>query len=258
MNSAAILPATLRFFHTGDLGDIIASLPCVRHLNGGEFIIGDVPMRRGLGRRETMKGARYEAIKPLLEAQPYIHRVTWEEFPKIVTHDFSTMRLSPRFAAQTLAQWQASYLKLQGVDYSPWLTVEPNPVAAGRVIVARSPRYHEKGFPWMDILDRIGGRALFVGLPSEHKAFEEEMGCMVEKAPTETLLDVARLIAGADLTIVNQTSTFWIAAALGAPLVQETFRGVTDSVVQRDNARYPMNPFDYVRILASLEGVAAA
>lgn len=68
------------FYHTGDMGDIIASLPTVEKLGGGIFVIGprrsDAP---GGLTREDMKGERFQAIKFLLESQPYIHRVEWTD-----------------------------------------------------------------------------------------------------------------------------------------------------------------------------------
>lgn len=249
----AVPPAVLNFFHTGDLGDIIASLPIVRAIGAGNFIIGDVPMRHGLGRRQSMKGERYEYIERLIGLQPYIHSVQWQEIPTLVSHDFSTFRTTRNFHGRTIAEWQASYLHVSDVDYSPWLRCTPAKYSSGRVICARSPRYHEDEFPWRGIMDRVGERALFVGLPDEHKAFEDYTGRTVEHARTEDMLGVAQLIAGADLTVVNQTSTFWVAVGLGVPLIQETCRRVVDSVVLRENARYPMNTFDYQQILKSLD-----
>jgi hypothetical protein len=250
-------PAVLRFFHTGDLGDIIASLPIVRDLGGGIFTIGDIHMQRGLGRRETMEGARYEAIKPLLEAQPYIREVKWEKSPSIVSHDFSTFRCIRNCHGSTIADWQARHLHIPKVDYTPWLTVSPSLASKGRVIVARSSRYHEDEFPWPDILKFFGDRALFVGLDFEHAAFEDEFKVKVEHAQTANLLEVAQAIAGAAMTVVNQTSTFWIACGLGVPIIQETCHRVVDSVVRRPNALYPQNAFDYAEMMRDFASTVA-
>jgi hypothetical protein len=57
------------FFHTGDLGDIIAALPAIRALGGGYLILGN---RHGRGGRELMSPERFAVIEPLLSAQPYI------------------------------------------------------------------------------------------------------------------------------------------------------------------------------------------
>lgn len=250
-------PKTNHFFHTGDLGDIVASLPIIRQLGGGNFAIGDIPMQTGHGRRQSMKGERYEAIKPLLEAQPYIHRVTWEEQPRLITHDLSRFRYSPHFHGSTITEWMARYLKVSPPDMSPWLTVEPNRASLGRVVFARSQRYHAPGFPWMAIADHLGDRAIFVGLPIEHEEFEREIGDKVEYAPTASLLEAAQLIASADMVVVNQTSIFWIALGLGVAIIQENFPSIPNSIVRRDNCRYPMNGFDYAELIKSIKAIPA-
>ena len=253
MSADPILPPNPRFFHTGDLGDIIACLPIVRKLGGGEFVIGDVPMRLGHGRRQSMAGERFDSIKKLLEVQPYIRNVVWEERCKLHHYDFSTFRTMRNFHGSTICDWQARYLRVKDVDMSPWLAVDPCPESKGRVVVARSSRYHEDEFPWRSIIQSIGNRSLFVGLPEEHQAFQEYVGATIERRETPSLLDVARTIKGADLTIVNQTSTFWVAAGLGAPLIQEVCRRAVDSIVPRPNARYPMSAFDYNEVAESFK-----
>lgn len=57
-------------------GDIIAALPTIRQLGGGELIITDTNHPHTV--RQSMKGDRYESLAPLLAAQPYISAVRFE------------------------------------------------------------------------------------------------------------------------------------------------------------------------------------
>lgn len=219
--------------HAADLGDIIAAMPILRALGGGRLIIGPIvnaPMRG----RETLKGARFDALRPLLEAQPYVESVGWQDEPHGFTHDLRDFRHGERFG-ESLLEWQARFLGVRVSD-APWLTANPSPVAKGRAVIARSGRYHNPAFPWAEVM-REHPNALFVGTPQEHAQFSRDFGS-VEYLPTPDLMTLAQVIAGADLFVGNQSCPFWIAAGLGAPLIQEMWMNSPNSVVPRKNARY--------------------
>lgn len=222
------------FASTGDLGDIVASLPTVRALGGGHYAIG---YRPGPGHgRESMEGKRFEAIRPLLEEQPYIRGVKWigQNFTNI-THDLSTWRRI-WVKDESLLHAQARYLGVKASE-DPWLTATPNEKYRGVTVIARSARYHERSFPWPQMLAE-NPDAIFVGLPSEHAVFQHRYG-MIEYVPTADLLELAEIMAAAKRVISNQTAAFWIAIGLGLPeVIQETWSGSRDSIIQRPNARY--------------------
>lgn len=222
------------FFHTGDLGDIIASLPIVRAMGGGEYLIG----YRDRGCRESLKGARFEAIKPLLEAQPYIERAAWVDTPPLGAVDFSTFRHDHK-QGENLIAWQARHV---GANYSdaPWLIAPKSPRTTGRTIFARSLRYHSPTFPWDKALNRFPN-PLFVGLPDEYIHFQTKWGRPIENVVAINLLELAQMIAGAEMFVGNQSCPFWIAAGLGVPLIQESWAHDPNSVVERPNARYALN-----------------
>lgn len=225
--------ATIRYLHHGDLGDIVAALPSIRGIGKGNLILSDC----GTGRRESLKGERFNLIRPLLEVQPYISGVKWEDHPQDITHDFTDFRALPHQKGETLAHWQA---RLVGATISldPWLTVS-EPERHGKIVIARSGRYHNRDFPWHQIIRKIGPeRCLFVGLKSEHETFRRQFRMAPEYRQTRDLLELARVIAGAECFVGNQSCPFWIAAGLGVPLIQETWPQRPDSVVPRGNALY--------------------
>jgi len=226
-----------RFFgHGGDIGDCIAALPSIRAMGGGHIRIGSRPD----GSRETMKGKRYEALRPLLAAQPYVASVAWTDDWSEITHDFSTFRGSGLRQGESLAHWQARHI---GTDIStePWLSVRPSKVAYGRTVIARSPRYHNTARCWQKVVSRFKD-ALFVGLPEEHKALQGFTGSKIDYAPTNDLLEMAQIIAGASLFIGNQSSPWWIACGLGVPTIQESWPYGLNSMIDRPNCRYWINP----------------
>lgn len=223
--------------HAGDLGDCIASLATIRAMGS----CGDIAIfERPGSHRESMRGARYEALKPLLEAQPYIGSVEWSNEPVATPYDFSTFR-HDFVAGENLAEWQARHVGVT-ITMDPWLVARRSEKGIGRTIVARSMRYQNRDFPWRRLVAEHRNKILFVGLPEEHKAFQVSNGAIVEYCSTGNLLELAEIINGADLFIGNQSCPFWIAAGLGVPLIQEVYPLAQNSIVKRRNARYFNRP----------------
>jgi hypothetical protein len=226
----------IRLQHQGDLGDVIASLPILRALGGGDIVISESKFKdRGRSPRETMRGARYEAIRPLLLAQPYVTGVEWQDEPQGITHDLSHFRQLPFKKGENLATWQARYVGVE-IDLDPWLTV-PDFVQHDKTVIARSLRYHNFFFPWPELIVK-NAPVVFVGLPTEHVALQKETHWNFPHQPTANLLELAMVIRGAKLFIGNQSAPYWIAAGLGMPLIQESFEFDPNSIVQRPNCVY--------------------
>jgi len=226
----------LTFAHDGDLGDVVASLPSIRALGGGRLVITlRDPSRPGGPTRESMQGARFNAIKPLLEAQPYITSVEWMDSFDKPTHDFRTFRNDP-ILGESLAHWQARHLGVE-ISTEPWLTVPVSDRAKGRPVIARSLRYHSRWRMWNTIL-KAHPDALFVGLREEYLHLSSTTQVKFEHAPTADLLELASIIAGCKLFIGNQSCPWWIAFALGVPTIQEVFPHSPNSRIERAGARY--------------------
>lgn len=218
--------------HSADFGDIIAALPVLRALGGAHLVIGPPLPNQG---RETLKGARFECIAPLLEAQPYVRSVRWMDEPNGFSHDLREFRSNAQYE-ESLLDWQARHL---GVTAStdPWIRCMRSPISIGRTVVARSMRYRNPGFPWHAVMQKHRN-CIFVGTPEEHKSFTREISSAVEYVPTENLLQLAEVIAGSHLFVGNQSCPFWIAAGLGVNLIQESWPKDPNSQVRRPNARY--------------------
>lgn len=224
----------MRFLHSGCIGDTIAALPSIRQLGGGHLVMSQ------LGNKRILRGERYEFVRPLLEAQPYIKSVSWEEEPQDIDYDFTNFRTLYK-GDVSLAETQARYMGIEPLDESPWLSIDPDPRASGRIIVARSPRYQNYEFPWRQIAKRQMARLLFIGFADERTSLEARMGGRLDFVECKDALEMARLIAGSILFIGNQSSPYWIAAGLGKKLIQETYLPNPDSRIERPNAIYWQN-----------------
>ena len=234
----------ITFGHTGDLGDIIASLPSVRAHGNANYVIG----WKADGQRESMRGERFDTIKPLLQIQPYIQSVEWLEHFDIGVTDFTKFRTKYQPSKSLLVQ-QAEAVGLEKVDDSPWLTI-PQVVVHNRPIIARTNRYRNSMFPWRKLLDKFKN-GLFIGNKIEHFDFENQYG-KIEKANTPTLLDMACLIQSSPILICNQSCPFWIGAGLGVPIIQETYHPDMNSIVPRRNILYTRNAAEINKLLDTL------
>lgn len=223
------------FKHVGDIGDIIAAMPVMRHFGGGDIVICDPSVGQA---RESLKGARFTALKPLLCSQPYIRNVDWDDDPQCeATHDFSNFRHN-HIRCESLTHWQSRHMGLgHSVSLEPWISVTPSDEMSGKTLIACSPRYRDAGFNWRNMIR--SAECIFVGLEWDYLKFTKDFA--IENLPfraTGDFLELARLIAGSKLFIGNQSAPCWVAMAMGHPLIQQVWTYDPNSMIRRPNARF--------------------
>jgi len=220
-----------RFLHSGHIGDILAFLPSMKSLGGGELIItdhcGNVHLK--------MSGFKYDSLELLLASQKYVAKVWFSNDHGGVTHDLRGFRR--HWGKGDLIHMQALELGVTP-SYEKWLDAKPAKETKGRVVCCRSPRYRNYNFPWRKILKRLGDRAVFIGTDEEHEDMERHTSCKIERYQVKNCLDIAEAISGSDLFIGNQSSPYWIAAGLNHPCLQETSPITPDSMIHYDGAVY--------------------
>lgn len=186
------------FSHSGDIGDILYSLPTIRAAGGGTLYLFDAPGRTSHGM--TLEKAM--TIKPLLLLQHYIVDVIFSHDPR--DSDLNGFR-DHWCSSRTLADM---HLATHGFDWrsriQQWLHVDA-PRSVAPVIIHRSARYHNEGFPWKRIIERYQGGIVMVGTSTEHETFCKEFG-PVPYYYTSDFLELARVIAGSKLFIGNQSA----------------------------------------------------
>lgn len=234
------------FSHSGDIGDLLAALPVIRQLGGGEMVLFPAPYT---GWRMTRE--RVADLRPLLELQPYIKGVRWAPKPKGKNLDEWRRRYDPyKNLTDMLAQ-------LFGQPHpereQPWLKTDV-PKRIARVLFGRSRRYRNPHVDWHQIYEEYAGQAVFVGTPDEHRDFQQEFG-PISYHYSPTYLDLARVVAGADLVVVNQTSIRWLAEGFKVPVLVEVEPKINNTHWQRAGAFYLYGPSD-IPALADLENIA--
>lgn len=212
-----------RFLHSGGAGDIIYSLPFVRHVGGGDFFVKPW--------NEHNKACDvYSAVRNLLNRQPYVGIVTrsdpgrkfFDHDPAVpVDMDLDRFRkfVSMKGEPLPLGYFKA-FEQAPPADWKkPWLEVDRRlPCHERFAIVSRTARYQHPELNWAPIVDRAierYGRVFFVGLGTEYGRFVAETKREIPWLHTEDLLDAAAYIAAADAVYCNQGPILTIAQALG-------------------------------------------
>ena len=234
------MPYTYR--HSGCLGDVIYSLPVIQRLGAGELqlIEGGVPAAIQKYNNGPVPAAyegklslqEIDMLTPLLEAQSYITRVSLtsdNEPPPDVDLDRFRGTVGQSFTGNFLA----TYFQTFGIPYTdadiiaPWLTV-PSTTRVAKFVISRTMRYRSSKTStiptWINLLrdNNIVDDCVFIGLPNEHKDFEETFNVKIPLYTCRDFLDMAQVIAGCDQFLGNQTFAYGIAQGLGKSTILET------------------------------------
>lgn len=212
--------------HGGDYGDLIYHIPVIKQLNGGNVVLCASEKTR-----ELMTADRACDIVSLLnhcgidsgwsEQHPQ-HGLLFDEFRDSLRDD------------ENLTDAAARHFSIQIDSSEPWIHVIPNRLA--KFVIARSERYHADAFPWGDIVKKTQHAAVFVGTDGEHEKFQSEFGSVV-RCECRDLLEVAKVIAGCNLFIGNQSCPRAIAEGLKVPVIVEEGKPPNTRFV-RDDAWY--------------------
>ena len=231
------------FKHSGDLGDIIFSLPAIRALGGGILYLdpeggkSDPYIRKSILKGQTRLNLEaINSLRPLLIKQPYIEDVrVWQGEP--VEHNLDQHREVP---GKNLCDVHLKLFNLPTEQCgTAWLTnIEPEVDPAHPIVLARSLRYVSNYDFWLGALPQIHQQSVFVGTPLEHQVFEHVFGYSVLYKPTPTILDLARVIAGCAQFVGNASLPHAIAEGLKKPLVCEVYRIAHRINFKRPDAHY--------------------
>lgn len=199
--------------HGGDLGDAIYGLSVILKLGVSELYFSEK-----YPGREVMTQDRVDLLKPLFIhaglKKVDMHRGEW------IDYDFTDFRSLYKYrnGDHSLLGTQAKFIG-QAVDVTwPWIKL--NEPRTDKVVVARSPRYHNSKFPWKQVVDKFKDKILFMGLPHEYDDFCAKFG-VVEYKPVGDFLQAAKIISSSKLLIANQSSIYALGEALKHPRILE-------------------------------------
>jgi hypothetical protein len=228
---------------SGDIGDIIYSMCCIKAL-GVELVYLNVNPKfklRGIGQTKfNEKGA--EALKPLMESQPYIKEVRLYDGEK-ANYNLDLFRYRGDLTYKNLCE---SILITFGMSpkemEKPWLLVEPK-VSEKPVLINKTERYLNHAVNWEDFIETYGLFMGFVGIEKEYEKFIQDYKCDIPFIPTNSLLELAQLISGSSLFIGNQSSPYAIAEGLKKDTIQVVCDECPNCIFPRDNAHYLPNKY---------------
>ena len=232
--------------HSGTLGDLIYSLAVVKKmavegnamflvaLNNIENCVAQYgyrleevdPAHRG---RFTFQD--YEWLKPLLKRQSYIQEAgTWTQGTPEADVDLDRFRgtLFRGFEGNYVQAYHIAFgLPFAMSDYdTPWL--EADPIEVAPIVISRTFRYRDPAGDavWQSMTADIDleNTAVFVGTKAEHEDFERVAQKTIPFRPVGDFLELAGIVAGAELIMANQNFVYSLAIGLGKSTVLETIK----------------------------------
>ena len=229
--------------HSGTLGDLIYSLSVVKKMEPGRFMVainniencvsqyGYRPEEVDPAHRGRFTTQDYEWLMPLLERQSYItDTCTWHQGDPEPDVDLDRFRgtLFRGFEGNYVQAYHIAFgLPFMMSDYdTTWLDADANTVAP--IVISRTARYQDPtgDTRWREIVKDVDlqDTAIFVGTPTEHRAFEVATGKVVPYHPVRDFLELANIVAGADLVMANQNFVYSLAMGLGKSSLLETIK----------------------------------
>jgi hypothetical protein len=236
------------FKHSGDMGDIIFSLPTIRALGGGVLYLdpkggeGSDLIRTEKGNRTKLNSKSIESLKPLLELQQYIDCVKeWSGEP--VDHNLDSFRNFIMFNNLADSHLRAFNFDLSHRD-SRWISLGRNAIEPKSYYVfSRSCRYQGNHGYWGDLVRNFTETGkikdtIFVGHKKEHELFEFTFDTKVNYVETKSMLDVAEVLSRAKRLYCNQSVIHAIGEGMKMFLTQEVYRPYPATVFTREGAEY--------------------
>jgi ADP-heptose:LPS heptosyltransferase len=224
------------FKHSGDLGDIIYSLPTIRALGGGILCLDPKGGENRIGYKTKLNSNSIKSIKDLLKAQSYIHDVVeWNYQP--IRYDLDKFRNHLKYNNLCDSHLAAFDLSLSEKN-TAWLAIDPLVIKDKPIIFSRSCRYQSNHLLWEYLCNSVDlSKVLFIGHRKEHEIFELAFNIKVDYLETPNLLDAARVIAGCDEVFCNPSVIHAIAQGFHKNITLEVFRLFPSTMFDRPGVR---------------------
>ena len=256
------------FKHSGDLGDIIYSLPTIQKLGGGVLYLdptggeGDEECvkhcspnrKRGYNRVTKFNRAGCDFITPLLKEQYYIDDVRVWGGEKV---NYNLNKHRELFATHHPMNIAEQHLKAFGVSdhpyeektctslLPPWLKIKTSANmlrdAFGgkqRGVIARSLRYQYQGNVWDYLVEKNSYEikdSIFIGNELEHACFKAEFFDLPH-VKVKDANEMAQIIGSASYFFGNQSFPTAICMGLGnTPAYIEVCGYVPNTIFDRKN-----------------------
>ena len=248
-----------KFYHSGDLGDIIYSLPTIKALGGGLLVLSADYNKMDVRSKLTLD--TINNLREILNLQDYIVDTrSAHKMPADIDYDLNDMR-------QPFIDWGAGkfnekevdilrnknlthhYFDLYNLDHhnecDQWLHSNISKIYNNYpIVINRTKRYNNEKFPWQEIVDKYFNKIIFVGLPDEYKEFSSNFG-KIKYIESKNILELFYIISGSKVFIGNQSFPYSLAEGLKKNCIQETDTWVGNCQYFRHNSFISKNGSDY-------------
>lgn len=206
-----------------DAGDLVYSLMFCRILGTKKIFFGkndDVGFYVNKDGSCGGNGKCSEKTINFLSSLMFRQRENFDAVEKYENQDFSFdygeyhINFPPIYGTN-LTEWHARKFNINWMDLGKaWLIADKNESLKGRVVINKTLRYTTPRHPFFkSALDKFGNSCIFVGIKSDHAAFQEEYGIAIDFFDSDDSLEMANAINSCDIFIGN--SSFCAAVAIG-------------------------------------------
>lgn len=226
--------SSYRFLHNGHLGDIVYSLLFLKNISTRKkkkieyFIKIDENdghlIGHPSGNNIMISENAYLFIKPLIESQPYIKFLKYDESVDDIV-DLSNIRNSLiNLSAGSITDWYSKIMQYS-IDLSEkWLNVNPknDNKFKDMIIVSRSERYLNISINY-SFLNKLKN-VFFIGSKKEFDLFKSDFNLKnIKYLPLDNAYEAANIIYSSKIFIGNQSLFFSIAEGLKVTRALEVY-----------------------------------
>ncbi len=218
------------FKHSGNLGDIIFSLPTIIALGGGKLYLSN--KTPGVETRKFTDDMLEQMIE-LLKTQSYLSDVCRYNGEDI---DYNLDKFREIFACYDhIARWHLKAFNAQFDLTRAWLE-NIKPIRTRDIVINDTRREGDVALDW-PILSKYEDMCVFAGFEHEYNGFIKSWSLNIPRHPTKTILEFAGVIKGAKLFIGNQSLGFALAEAMKVPRILKVHHHCPSCMPLSENAR---------------------
>lgn len=227
----------INFLHSGDMGDIIASLATVKELcekhNAKARIFLDTDggktdewcMRQSRGKGQKFNKKCFEFLQPLIEAQPYVADCNDYAEIKPLKIDvnlnaFRSIFFDKELLVKTNQNLVFAHQIVFGLDMGykgPWLEVPDGDTKKRKILMARSNRYHSSDQIYLVNGKELEEEGAFIGTDLEAACVKDCLRLEIPRVVVKDALELAQQIKSSEKFLVNGTLAYWLAVGQGHP-----------------------------------------
>lgn len=228
----------ITYLHPFKAGDLIALLPGIKHLyetTGSKAIIYQrlgMPLylhmepeaKNNWSAGQCMGLKTFEALKPLIEYQDYVHSFkVWEGEKVDIDVSLSRDSLIVNAPYGSIHHWPWALIpEMQCNLFVPWIDVDglEDSFFNDKIVINRTSRYRNPYITYF-FLKNYADQLIFVGLEEERDSFCSDFKLNIPWVAPFNFLELAKIIKSARLFMGNQSVLWHISDSMKSPRILE-------------------------------------